>query len=65
MEERPLLGQHAGMAGNRTASITIEVDRDLLAALDALAERQKVDRAVLVRHLLSEAVRNRARRGRA
>jgi predicted transcriptional regulator len=52
------------MTGRRTESITIQVDADVLAALDALAKRQKVDRAVLVRHLLSEAMRTRARQGR-
>jgi len=53
------------MAGNRTESITVRVDHDLLMAIDALAEREKVDRAVLVRHLLAEAMRNRTRQGRA
>jgi predicted transcriptional regulator len=55
----------AGSARRGTTSITVPISEDELDQLDALARRQKVDRAVLARHLLVEAMRARIWQGRA
>jgi predicted transcriptional regulator len=54
----------AGSARRGTTSISVPLNEDELAQLDALARRQKVDRALLARHLLVEAMRARAWQGR-
>lgn len=53
-----------GSTRRGTTSITVTVNEDVLAYLDELARRKNVERGVLIRHLLSEALQARARQGR-